>query len=222
MADEKPEQPSMGSSPMLMMMIFLLMMLILIDPNIRSGIGNAMDPALTPVLGLDFKFPLITLFLAGLMSISLSTLLRHFTTDWVELSRIQKIQSTFNKEMRDARLSNNNAKVKKLQEKQPEILKMSMKLSSSQMRIMPITIIFVVPIFIWLSVFMYKLPVLTISVPWAAKVSLVRGDVCFFPNWIILYSLLSIPFSQVLQRILKLYKFREKIAQLPEKEEIGR
>jgi uncharacterized membrane protein (DUF106 family) len=216
MADEKPKQTPFGSSPLMPMMIMLMMMVLLFDQGIRTAIGQALDPALTPVLGLDFRYPLITLFLAGLMSLTFSTLVRHFTTDWMELARIQKTQSTFNKEMKDARLSNNNAKLKKLQEKQPEILKMSMQISSSQMKLMPITMIFVVPIFIWLSVFMYQLPVSTVSVPWAPKVGLLVGDVCFFPNWIILYSLLSIPFSQVLQRILKLYKFREKIAALPE------
>jgi uncharacterized membrane protein (DUF106 family) len=212
MAEEKP--PS-GTSPMMLMMFMLLMMIILIDPRIRSGMGMALDPVLTPVLGFDFHFPLITLFLAGLMSITFSTVLRHFTTNWMELARIQKVQSAFNKEMRDARLKNDTAKLKKLQEKQPEIMKMSLQISSSQMKMMPITMIFVIPIFVWLSIFMYQLPVRTISVPWASKVSLLVGSVCFFPNWIILYSLLSIPFSQVLQRLLKLYKFREKIAELP-------
>ncbi len=215
--DEKPKQ---ATSPMLMMMVFLMMMLIMLDPNVRKGIGNALNPVMTPVLGFDLKFPVITLFLAGLMSLTFSTLVRHFTTDWMEIAKIQKIQSEFNKEMKDARLSNNAAKLAKLQEKQPEIMKMSMKLSSNQFRIMPVTMIFVIPIFIWLSVFMNQLPIDTISVPWASKVKLNVGQVCFFPNWIVLYSLLSIPFSQVFQRVLKLYKFREEIAALPEERSI--
>jgi uncharacterized membrane protein (DUF106 family) len=210
------ERPPAGTSPLMLMMFMLLMMFILIDPRIRTALGSALDPVFTPVLGFNNSFPLITVLCAGLMSITLSTILRHFTTDWMELARIQKIQSSFNKEMRDARLKNDAAKLKKLQEKQPEIMKMSLTLSSSQMKLMPITMIFVIPIFIWLSIFIYRLPVVTISVPWATKVSLIKGDVCFFPNWIVLYSLLSIPFSQVLQRLLKLYKFREKIAALPE------
>ena len=218
MPDEKP--PS-SSSPMLMMMMFLLMMLILLDPNIRKAIGQTLDPTLTPLLGFDYRIPLITLVCAGLFSMFFTTIIRHFTTDWMELARIQKIQSTFNKEMREARLSNNAAKLKKLQEKQPEIMKMSLRLSTNQMRIMPITMIIVIPIFIWLWVFISALPVQTVSVPWASKVSLVKGDVCFFPNWIILYSLLSIPLSQVFQRVLKLYKYRDEIAQIPEEEEFS-
>ena len=213
MAEEKP---SMGSSPMMIMMFMLLMMFILFDPNIRRAMGMALDPVLTPALGFDYRFPLLTVLLAGMMSITFSTVLRHFTTDWMKLARIQKTQSAFNKEMRDARLKNDAAKLKKLQEKQPEIMKMSLMLSSSQMKLMPITMIIIIPVFTWLWIFMDRLPVITVSVPWAAKVSLISGDVCFFPNWIVLYSLLSIPFSQVLQRVLKLVKFRERIAALPE------
>jgi uncharacterized membrane protein (DUF106 family) len=208
----------MGSSPLMIMMIMLLMMFILLDPNLRAVMGNALYPVFTPAIGLDFKFPLITIILAGLISITLSTIIRHFTTNWMELARIQKIQSTFNKELRDARLKNDNAKLKRLQERQPEIMRMSMKLSTSQMKVMPITFVIIIPIFTWLWMFMAELPVVTVSVPWAAKVSLIKGDVCFFPNWIILYSLLSIPFSQILQRVLKLYKFREKIRALPKEE----
>lgn len=216
---DEPEQPK-GGSPMMTMLMFLLMMIILLDQNIRRGIGEALYPVLTPVLGFDLHFPVITLFLAGMMTVTFSTIVRHFTTDWMELAKIQKIQSTFNKELREARLANDAAKVKKLQEMQPEIMKMSMQLSSNQMKLMPITMIFVVPIFIWLSVFMYEVPVSTFSVPWASKVNLTQaGQVCFFPNWIILYSLLSIPFSQVLQRVLKLFKFRFRIAELGEGEE---
>jgi len=203
------------------MMIMLFMMIFLFDPEIRRSIGLALHPALFPIIGFNYTIPMVTLICAGLLSISFSTIIRHFTTDWMELARIQKIQSDFNKQMREARLANNTARVKKLQDKQPEILRMSMKLSTTQMRVMPVTMIFIIPIFTWLWIFMGRLPVDTVSVPWASKVALETSPGwCFFPSWLILYSLLTIPFSQVLQRSLKLYKYRERIAELPEEEEI--
>ncbi len=215
------EKPKKESSPMMLMMIMLFMMLFLFDPNIRSSIGLALHPVLFPVLGFNYTFPMITLICAGLLSITFSTIIRHFTTDWMEIAKIQKVQSDINKQMRAARLANDNAKVKKLQDKQPEILKMSMKLSTTQMRVMPVTMIFIIPIFTWLWIFMGRLPVSTVSVPWAAKVEMTTNPSwCFFPSWLILYSLLTIPFSQVLQRSLKMYKFRNRIAELPEQEEI--
>jgi uncharacterized membrane protein (DUF106 family) len=85
---------------------------------------------------------------------------------------------------------------------------------------MPITAVFAIPVFMWLNVFINELKIKTISVPWASQVSLVKGDVCFFPNWIIIYFMFSLIFGQLLQRTLKLYSFREKIAALPKEEEI--
>jgi uncharacterized membrane protein (DUF106 family) len=197
----------------------LLLMIFLLDQNIRTAIGNTLEPALFPVLGFNFSIPLVTLLCAGFLTVTFSTIVRHFTSDWMELAAMQKVQSAFNKERSEAMKQNNQAKLKKLNEQQPEILKMNMQISSNQMKVMPITAIFAIPIFIWLSIFIYKLPVNTISVPWASQVSLTRGDVCFFPNWIVLYFFFSLVFGQILQRVLKLYSFREKIAALPEEEE---
>ena len=220
MADKEPKQPSFGSSPMMPLMVMLLLMMLLIDERIRIAIGNALDPVLYPVMGFGYNLPLLTLLCAGFLTVTFSTIIRHFTTDWMELARMQKIQSAFNKERREAMLQNNQAKLKKLNEMTPEILKMNMELSSNQMKVMPITAIFAVPIFIWLTVFIYEIPVPSISVPWASKVMLTRAEVCFFDNWIVFYFFFSLIFGQLLQRGLKLYSLREKIAQLPEEEEI--
>jgi uncharacterized membrane protein (DUF106 family) len=219
MAEDKPQQPSFGSSPLMPMMIMLLMMVLLFDPNIRKAIGNALEPVMFPAFGFNYTLPMVTLLCAGFLTVTFSTIVRHFTTDWMKLAEMQKIQSSFNKERSEAMKANNQAKLKKLNEQQPEILKMNMQISSSQMRVMPITAVFAIPIFIWLSVFIYKLPVSTFSVPWASKVSLYGNDVCFFPNWIIVYFLFSLIFGQLLQRTLKRIALREKIAALPKEDE---
>lgn len=218
MVDDKPKQPSFGSSPMMPMMIMLLMMVLLFDNNIRNGIGNALQPALFPAFGFNYSLPMISLLCAGVLTVTFSTIVRHFTTNWMELAKMQKIQSAFNKERSEAMKANNQAKLKKLNEQQPEILRMNMQISSNQMRVMPITAVFAIPIFIWLSVFINKIPVRTFSVPWAAKVNLTGNNVCFFPNWIIVYFLFSLIFGQLLQRVLKRYSLREKIAALPQEE----
>jgi uncharacterized membrane protein (DUF106 family) len=220
MPDDKPQQPSFSSSPMMPLMIMVLMMILLADQNLRNGIGQAMNAALFPVFGFDYNIPTVTLLCAGILTVTFSTIVRHFTSDWMELARIQKIQSVFNKERTEAMKANNQAKMKKLQEQQSDIMKLNLQISSNQMKVMPITAVFAIPVFMWLSVFINELNIKTISVPWASQVSLTRGDVCFFPNWIIIYFMFSLIFGQLLQRTLKLYSFREKIAQLPKEEEI--
>ena len=220
MVEDKPKQPSFSSSPMMPLMIMVLMFILLADPNLRNGIGQTMNTALFPVFGFDYRIPLVTLLCAGVLTVTFSTIIRHFTTNWMELAKMQKTQSAFNKERSEAMKANNQAKMKKMQEQQSEILKMNMKISSNQMKVMPLTAVFAIPVFMWLSVFMNGLEISTISVPWATKVSLDKGDVCFFPNWIVIYFMFSLIFGQLLQRALKRYSFREKFAALPEEEEI--
>lgn len=213
-----PEENKPDSSPMLLMMMMLFMMIFLFDPQIRKALGGAVGVIFFPLIGFNHSIPVITIFLAGLFTATFTMTIRHFSTDWMEMARIQNTSKAFQKELKDARLKNNTFKLKRLMDMQPEIMKNSMKLTTSQMRTMPITMIIAIPIFVWLSVFIGGLSVKTFSVPWAASVSLEASSVCFFPNWIILYAMLSIPFSQVLQRLLKLYSFREQLAALPEEE----
>jgi uncharacterized membrane protein (DUF106 family) len=206
------------SSPMLMMMLMMFMLIFLFDPQIRKALGGAVGFIFYPLIGFNGAIPVVTIFLAGLFTALFTMTVRHFSTDWMEMARIQNVSKAFQKELKDARMKNNTFKLKRLMEMQPEIMKNSMKMTTNQMRTMPITMIIVIPVFVWLSVFVGGLTIGTFSVPWAPSVNFESNNVCFFANWIVLYALLSIPFGQVLQRLLKLYSFRERIAELPEEE----
>jgi uncharacterized membrane protein (DUF106 family) len=123
------------------------------------------------------------------------------------------VVSAFNKELQKARLENNTYKVKKLTEKQPEILQKSMKASATQLKLMPVTLIIVIPIFAWLSVFILDVHSPLIAVPWSFNVDLTENAI-FFPNWVLLYSLISIPLGQVLARSLRFYDFRKRLREI--------
>jgi len=92
----------------------------------------------------------------------------------------------------------------------------SMKASQTQMKLMPVTMLVVIPIFAWLANFIYidisTTSSLSFSVPWAFDANLKASNV--LPNWIILYSLLTLPFGQVLTRILKYFSFRKRLRML--------
>ena len=149
----------------------------------------------------------------GVMT-ALSVILRHFFTDYVGQAESQKIVSAFNKELQKARVENNKYKIKKLTEEQPKILQKSMDMSTSQMKLMPVTMLAIIPIFAWLSVWMGQLDpaAAVVNVPWASNVSLTATNV--FPNWVLLYSLISIPFGQILSRALRYMEFRKKLRQI--------
>lgn len=203
-----------GGSQMIMFMMFFLTMFIMFQPDMRDAVGNAAWGALYPIIGFGSHYPVLTIFMAGLMMICLTTIIRHFFIDWIDAAKNQRMMKDFNKELRDARMAKNDAKVSKLMKKQPEIMKASMTSSMNQMKPMMFTMIFIIATFTFLGVFARSLPSTILSVPWAHNVNMTGSIVCGFENWILVYFLVSMSFSQVLQRVLKWYSFNKRLEEL--------
>lgn len=192
--------------------MFILAIFILFDPTLRNGLGAIVGYGLEPVVGFGGQYPVVTLFTTGMIMTGLTIVIRHFFIDYVEQIRSQKIVAAFNKELRQAKMENNTFKTKKLMEQQAKILQKSMSVTSSQLKLMPITLIIVIPIFAWLSVFMSRVVSTAFSVPWAFNADLSAAVV--LPAWILLYSLISLPFGQFLMRTLRYFSFRKRLNQL--------
>jgi uncharacterized membrane protein (DUF106 family) len=209
-----PPKPEIGNQ-LIMMMAMLVAMFVLFDPSIRRTLGEIVGLGLKPVVGFDGQLPVVTLILTGLTMTFFSISVRHFFIDWIGQARSQRIMSSFQKEMREARTSNNTYKLKKLTELQPQITAQSLKTSGSQMKLMPVTMVVIIPIFAWLSNFVYfDVSSTTFSVPWEFNASMRNSNI--LPNWILLYTLVTIPFGQVLQRVLKFVSFSRKLHELEE------
>jgi len=208
----RPARPDFGNQ-LITLMAFLFMMYIMFTPSLRAGLGKLVGIPLAPLIGFDGHFVMLTLLFAGLLTSIFTISVRHLFMDWIGQARTQRITSAFQKEMREARLANNTYKLKKLQELQPQILSQSMKSSQTQLKLMPVTMIVVIPIFAWLATFIYAdMPSTAFAVPWAFNTDLISSNI--FPNWIILYSLLTLPFGQVFTRALKYFSFRKRLRDL--------
>lgn len=202
------------ASTFITIFIFLFAMFVLFDQDLRSGLGQMVGYGLDPLIGFEGAAPVLTLIMAGIIMTGLTTLIRHFFTDYVGQARSQTVVSAFNKELRQARLDNNMYKIKKLSEQQNNVLQKSMEMSTTQMKLMPVTMLIIIPVFAWVSVFIASLPAgeAIVNVPWAAAVDLNASTI--FPHWILLYSLISIPFAQVLNRALRYFSFKKKLREL--------
>jgi len=185
---------------------FILVFIVLFNQDIRAKIGAATGYVFDPVIGFEGQYPVLTIFLCGAIMVFFSSLLRHIFTDWKKTARVQATMQTFQKEFREAKLSNNTYKLKKLTEMQPEIMKLQTGMSSGQMKPTIITMLVVIPIFTWLwSGFIGNPEVVSypyFDTPWAFHASFFKSTV--FPNWVLIYMTLSIPLSQVLQRAFKM------------------
>ena len=212
-------RPAFGNQ-LIMLMAFMFALFVLFDNNIRQGLGKAVGVALMPLVGFGGTYPVITLACTGLIMTLFSVTVRHLFIDWVSMARNQRIMSAFQKEMREARSSNNTYKLKKLTELQPQMTAQSLKSTQTQFKLMPVTMIVIIPIFAWLANFVYlDLSSTAFSVPWEFNADMRHSNV--LPNWVLLYSLVTLPFGQVLQRVLKYFSFSRKLRDLRNRKDEG-
>jgi uncharacterized membrane protein (DUF106 family) len=204
-----------ASQQMLMMLMFFVALFILFIPEARSGLGLAAGIVLEPAIGFGGQFPVLTILLAGAIPIVISTLLRHYMVDWVAAARMAAVNRELSKELREAMAKKNMAKMKKLNEVRAEVMKEFMPIQMAQMKPTGLTMILFIIIFAWLSSFMYNPSVApTVAVPWAYNAFLREATV--LPHWLLLYSLLTLPLSMVLARVLKYITFSKKLQETGE------
>ena len=214
----------MSSKTMIgMMMVLMIMMVVMM---FRAQIGQALDVVFN-VIAFDGKYPVLTLVIAGLIMITVSTIVRSLMTDPIKMARNQQIQSDFNKEFRQARIENNLFKMKKLQEMQPQIMAMSMEASTQQMKTMPITMIVLLPVYAWVWYFLLvgdfqgvtgqyftaeNMPL--VDIPWAQGYDLNKYLLGFMPSWIVIYTMVSLPIGQIENRLIRFIFLRRDLRRL--------
>jgi uncharacterized membrane protein (DUF106 family) len=200
-------KPKAGGS-LLTFVSIAVVFLVLFTPGIRTSVGKYAGFALDPAFGFGGRWPVLTILLAGTFMVLATTLIRHFTTDWLEQARIGAYMRSFNQELMKARKDNNTYKVKKLQDRQPEVLRLQQEMSAKQMRTMPLTMIVVVPLFAWLFLFLERLDYWWYSAPWNPRVDMFATTV--FPHYILLYMALSIPLGALVQKAMKYASWKER------------
>ncbi len=197
-------------------MIFLGMLALFsfIDPGLSQGFATVAGAVLYPVIGFGGRFPAITILLAGMLTTSISSILRHYHMDWVKMARNQKVMAAFRKENMEAMRKGNQSKIAKMKKIQQGLMKENSEVSLNSMKPMIYTFFLFIVLFVWLRVFvdqtLITLGNMYIAVPWAHQVYLEYVPL-WLPSWILLYSLLAIPIGQVITRVLKYISFRRKL-----------
>ena len=215
---QQPDMPPMPSMMPMLVMMFLILILYAFDGSDHK-IGKVLDVGLN-FFGMDGQYPIVTLFIVGALMASFSAILRSFFMDMIQQAKNQQIMSAFNKELRQARLENNSFKIKKLTEMQPQMMAKNMENSNKMMKSMPFTMIVIIPLFLWVRYFIdvtvRDMGNLTFSVPWATLD--LDSTIWFMPAWILVYTMISIPFGQIVNRLIRTYKFKKYLKSMDEAE----
>jgi uncharacterized membrane protein (DUF106 family) len=179
-------------------------------PAVRQVVGMAMDGLLGPLLASPFGLPfyVIILILSALTGLY-SSLLQKYTIDYERLLEVQGGMKEFQKEYRDAQLSRDEKRIKKLESKRDKMMKEQLEVSQEQFKPMAYILLVSIPIFLWL---IYKLPLVTslhadlaqIVFPYFGARALWDGTIWIVPAWILWYMICSISISQVIRKSMNI------------------
>ena len=207
MAAKSPGGGLGGMTPLLITMGLIFLSTI---PLVRSVIGTGMDTALGPLLGDPFNLPfyIIILILSALTGLY-SSLLQKYTVDYERIQEVQEGMKEFQKEYRDAQLSKDEKRIKKLESKRDKMMKEQLEVSQTQFKPMAYILLVSIPIFLWL---IYKLPlvaelpgdVANIVFPYFGPQAIWTGAIWIVPAWILWYMICSISISQVIRKSLNI------------------
>jgi len=198
--DDKAKQ---GSQLLTMMLVMFVMMFIFADPNISALIAVTLDSVFYPLIGFEGSCPVLTIILAGILVVSLSSFFNNLFADWKKMGEMQEMSRGFQKEVTAARKEGNTNRVNKLMKMQPEIMKKQTEAQSGMMKPMIFLFIFIVPIFMWLRYFIGGLSYYYFTVPWATDGVLLYYKPFLMQSWLWIYMMFSMVMGQVIRQGLK-------------------
>lgn len=172
-------------------------------PVIRDTVGQVLDVILGPLAeALPFY---VVIILLSVLTALYSSVIQKYTIDYEHMQEVQERMKVFQKEFREAQLSGDEKKIKKLEAKRDKVMKEQMEMSQNQFKPMAYILIISVPIFFWLLFRLNNFPEsIGITMPFFGHLTLTDVVLRFFPAWILWYMICSLTLSQVVRKALNI------------------
>jgi uncharacterized membrane protein (DUF106 family) len=131
--------------------------------------------------------------------------------DQRQVKQSQAKMKEFQKVYREAQLSGDKGKLKKLEDERAEVMQLSMDIQAQTMKPMPYILIISLPLFAWLSYIVspslstFSYVSKAITFPWyplPITVDYTAGVILGFPVWLVWYLICSLVFTQVIRKTL--------------------
>jgi len=184
------------------LMVAMAMMFSYSIAPLRDGVGRGLDVVLGPLAEMMPFFVLIIILSA--LTALYSSIIQKYTIDYEKMTEVQERMKVFQREYREAQLSGDEKRIKKLDAKRDRMMKEQMELSQQQFTPMAYILIITVPIFFWLLFRLGITPDAPIVMPFFGQHTLSEGVLGPFPAWIIWYMICSLTISQVIRKSLNI------------------
>jgi uncharacterized membrane protein (DUF106 family) len=183
------------------LVVAMLMMVAYSIPAIRDGVGSAIDVIFGPLVG-EVPFFILIVILSTITALY-SSIIQKYTIDYEKMKEVQARMKVFQKEFREAQLSQDEKKIKKLDARKDKMMKEQLEMSQNQFKPMAYILVLSVPIFFWL-LFRLNLVEASITMPFFGThlfTDMILGPV---PAWILWYMICSLTLSQVARKSLNI------------------
>ena len=110
--------------------------------------------------------------------------------------------------LNEARVGRDPILMEKAQTLQQHMMPEQMSVQMGAMKPMMFTMFFIIAIFAWMGTAVGDYRVSYVSLPWSPEWNLESGKFLFFPAWIATYICMSAPFGRIVDRHIKLFRYR--------------
>jgi uncharacterized membrane protein (DUF106 family) len=188
---------ALGFSLMFGIMIF--------GQQFRQSVGQVVGILMNPILALvgQENFHLVLLSMA-IITGTYASLIQKYTMDWELMRNTQERMKAFQKEFREAQLSQNTFMLKKLQDQQKDMMAEQMEMSKMQFKPMAYISIISLPLFMWAYYYISGHGAATMVFPFWGKQLLTATAFGPFQHWIYWYFISSLGVSQLIRKALNI------------------
>ncbi|MCD4702780.1 MAG: DUF106 domain-containing protein [Methanosarcinaceae archaeon] len=166
---------------------------------IGSIMGVVMDPLSAMVGESNFH---IMLFIMAAITALYASLIQKYTIDWELMRNTQARMKVFQKEFREAQLSQNTYMVKKMEEERADMMSDQLEMSKQQFKPMAYISIISLPLFMWAYHYISSHDAPSLTFPFWGDVMLTDMMIGPLQYWIFWYFITSLAISQVVRKAL--------------------
>jgi uncharacterized membrane protein (DUF106 family) len=185
--------------PVVFLLGFLFFLGALI-PSFREGMAFCVNIVFGPVAGV-LPFHYVILLLASITGFY-AALIQKYTVDWETTRRVQARVKAFYKEYREALLTKNRYKLKRLEKERAAIQRAQMEVTRQNFKPTFYIIIVSLPLFFWMWWYLSHGEFQPLVLPLIGEREFHQLALSFIPYWVVWYGLCSLPVGQLFRKIL--------------------
>jgi uncharacterized membrane protein (DUF106 family) len=183
--------------------ISLMLGIVILGQDFRNSLGQSvgfiMDPLVTLLGASNFH---IVLFIMASITALYASLIQKYTMDWELMRSTQEKMRVFQKQFREAQLSNNTSLMKKMETERSEMMSQQMEMSKQQFKPMAYISIISLPLFMWAYYYISGHEAATMVFPFWGEQILTDTIIGPFQHWIFWYFIASLAVSQLIRKAL--------------------